>query len=232
MKLDLKCLPCFLTQALKTMNVASETMTRVEKKNVLNAVMDILKEKSTLGDLPAITGRKVYMLLGKMLNDDDVYADIKRESNESAKLLLPRLRKLTKESDKPLKTAASIAILGNLIDLGAHLEYDLEEELDNLRLAIDHFPWLIEELDHTDQLLYLGDNAGEIFFDRIFIEALQDAYDFTITFAVRGGPIINDATMEDAREAGLSNLCRVIESTRSPGVILSEANDEFLEAYQ
>ncbi|MGQ4875952.1 MAG: ARMT1-like domain-containing protein, partial [Promethearchaeia archaeon] len=77
-------------------------------------------------------------------------------------------------------------------------------------------------------LLILGDNSGEIVFDRILIEILQELYpNLEIIYSVRAGPIINDATMEDAEFAGLTKIVKVIEAPAAPGIELSIASDEF-----
>ena len=104
------------------------------------------------------------------------------------------------------------AILGNYIDfsalygevsfekLDAMLETALEMELD-----MDVYGSLCRELERGGKLLYLTDNAGEIGFDRLFAEAIAAKYpQISITFCVRGGPALNDATREDAVQVGIS----------------------------
>jgi hypothetical protein len=77
--------------------------------------------------------------------------------------------------------------------------------------------------------LYLGDNCGEIVFDKLFIETMDHP---NVTFAVRGNPVINDATLEDAAQVGLDNVCRVISNGfDAPSTLLEFCSDEFAEAY-
>jgi uncharacterized protein with ATP-grasp and redox domains len=78
-------------------------------------------------------------------------------------------------------------------------------------------------------ILYIADNAGEIVFDRILVEEIQD-FENRVVFVVKGGPILNDATMMDAREAGLTDIVRVIDNgCDAPGTILELCNDAFIE---
>ena len=101
-----------------------------------------------------------------------------------------------------------MAILGNYIDFSAlHGEVSfekLDEMLDNARdIRVEKAPWeeLLSDLARAKSLLYLTDNAGEIGFDRVFAEELQEKFpQLAITFCVRGGNAGNDATRADAAE--------------------------------
>jgi len=74
-------------------------------------------------------------------------------------------------------------------------------------------------------ILYLADNAGEIFFDRLLIEQLSGA---KVTLAVRGAPVINDATRTDALAANLEDLVEIIDNgSDAPGTILNDCSAEF-----
>jgi uncharacterized protein with ATP-grasp and redox domains len=75
-------------------------------------------------------------------------------------------------------------------------------------------------------ILYLGDNAGEIVFDKVLIESLP--YRDKITYVVRGEPVLNDVTMHDAEEVGLCGLVEVIDNgSDAPGTILEDCSPEF-----
>jgi len=126
--------------------------------------------------------------------------------------------------------ATRLAIAGNVIDLGA--KADLKE--DDARTAVarsmeepfhgdlDAFRRAVES---AERILYLGDNAGEIVFDRLLIEQLSPR---PVVFAVRGVPVINDATVHDALQAGLQNLVEVIDNgSDAPGTVLADCSEEF-----
>lgn len=231
MKIALECIPCLLNQSLKAIAHGQKKLKKLEKKKLLNEVMDILKEDELLDLLPAKTGQRVYLKISEFLGITDLFRPSKLLANEHAEKLYPTLKKMVAESSNPLKTAANIAIIGNLIDHGADLEYDMDKEMARLDLEIDHFDQLSGELEKAKTLLYLGDNTGEIYFDKVFIEEIKKHYDLNIFFSVRAGPIINDATIEDALNAGLDKITNIVQGTQSPGIILSEASDEFLEVY-
>ncbi|MHA1681361.1 MAG: damage-control phosphatase ARMT1 family protein [Promethearchaeota archaeon] len=231
MILNLDCIPCLLNQALKTASLAWAELPDVKKKSLLNEIMLILQDDSIMDMLPAKTGRRVYRKVGEYLGNDDIYKEIKTRSNAMAMALFPRLEEKVLESSNALKTAATIAILGNLIDFGANLQYDLDYELERLHLAIDHFDALEASLRGASSLLYIGDNAGEIIFDKVFLQEIKRRYPVKIFFSVRSGPIINDALLDDALFAGIDEFSELVEGTASPGIILDEASERFREIY-
>ncbi len=78
-------------------------------------------------------------------------------------------------------------------------------------------------------MLIIGDNAGETIFDKVLIEELLN---LEIIYAVRSGPIINDATIEDVELAGLNRQVRLISTgCDAPGVIRTECSQEFLKIF-
>jgi damage-control phosphatase, subfamily I len=204
----------------------------LDKKGLLDHVMVLLKGNKVMEQLPSKTGRDVYSLIGEYLQNPDIYKDAKNRSNEEARQLYPIAKAKVASSKDPLKTAANVAIVGNLIDLGTNHHGDLQAEIDALRLAVDHFDTMKADLSRAKSLLYIADNAGEVFFDKVFLEEITREYNIKISYAVRAGPIINDATADDAKIAGIDKLATIIDGTQSPGVILEEAPPEFLRAYK
>ena len=133
-------------------------------------------------------------------------------------------------SKDPLETAVRLAIAGNIIDCGANgnlAEIAITEGIEHA--LTDALKGPLAELDmalnQADEILYLADNAGEIFFDRLLIELMPLE---KVTVAVRGSPIINDATITDAEEAGLTDLVTVIDNgSDGPGTILEDCSEDF-----
>ncbi len=175
----------------------------------------------------------------------DPYKKIKVASNEAAMKLYPQLKKRVTEADNPFAEALALAIAGNLIDFGAKVSLDLNEALEEIldQPLFQHIEngddfndglFMLEDF-HTDltqaeNIIYLGDNAGEIVFDRIFIETLlADFPDKKITFVVRGGPALNDALLEDTRTVGIDKIVETISSgAATAGTVLSECDPDFI----
>ncbi|HEM62616.1 MAG TPA: DUF89 family protein, partial [Chloroflexi bacterium] len=161
----------------------------------------------------------------------------KREYNEKALSMYPRLKALVRESEHPLGAALMIAAAGNVIDLGilAGGDIDLEGVLSEILcqgFAIDDTERLKRSLRRLPEVLYLLDNAGETVFDRVLIEELS-SWGLHVTVAAKGAPILNDATLQDARSAGLEEVANLV-SNGSPmiGTDLGTCSQEFLRLFQ
>ena len=137
------------------------------------------------------------------------------------------------QSADPLDTAIRISIAGNIIDFGItediqDLWQTVESVLDQ-PYAIDDTAQLRAQLKSVDQVLFLADNAGETVFDRVLIETLV----VPVIYGVKGGPILNDATIDDATAAGLDQCTTLLSNgLDAPGTILSLCSDEFRHHYE
>jgi len=228
------CIPCYLKQAL---SAAREVTDDPEaQRRVLNEAAQVLPELS-LDSTPAHNSTMVLWRAQQVLECADPWAAKKREYNELALRMYPRLKALVRESKDPLGAALRIAAAGNVIDLGilGGGNIDLEGVLSELLrhgFAIDDGERLEKSLRRAPEVLYLLDNAGEAVFDRVLIEELS-SWGLRVTVAAKGEPILNDATMEDARSAGLEEVATVV-SNGSPmiGTDLETCSQEFLRLFQ
>ncbi|MGQ1787141.1 MULTISPECIES: damage-control phosphatase ARMT1 family protein [unclassified Saccharicrinis] len=137
------------------------------------------------------------------------------------------------ESEDPFRTAVKLAMAGNIIDYGAHTAPDdIEASINELikkDLSEDNVRQLHSDIARSSHILYLGDNAGEIVFDKLLIETMQHPH---ITYVVRGQPVINDVTFADARQTGIDQLCKVISNGYdAPSTLLEHCSPELIKAY-
>ncbi len=137
-------------------------------------------------------------------------------------------------SNNPLFTAVKLAVAGNIIDYGAHTQPDditkKIKELVELPFAIDHSQKLFDLIHSVESILYLGDNAGEIVFDKLLIEVLQHK---KLVYVVRGKPVINDVTYEDAGLVAMDQVCDIISNGYdAPSTLMDCCSDEFLDAFK
>ena len=229
MKTYIECVPCIINQAIHL----SRDLTEDHKKqeSFLREVLKNLSEVSYNHSPPHIAAH-VYRLIRQTLNNPDPYKKVKDEYNQKAKKLYPSLKKKVKGSSDRFRTAVKLAIAGNVIDFGSSQNFQLDETIKqvlNKKLAIDDITRLKNEINKASNILYLGDNAGETFFDRILIEKFPKK---EIYYGVRGTPVINDATEEDARFAGLDKIAQIISNgSDAPGTILDECSREFREIF-
>ncbi|MFH0990202.1 MAG: ARMT1-like domain-containing protein [bacterium] len=230
MKSELECLLCLFKQGLNTARLA--TPHEEAHREILNRIAAGI-ESIDMTQSPAMVSRHVYSLVSDVTGVADPYREAKKQSNQEAIGILPDIERMIAESQDPLKTAIHVAVAGNVIDLGIGHEYNLAEDVRRLAstsFAIDHLEEFRQELRPGRKLLYLGDNAGEIVFDRVLVEQLL-ANNVEVTFCVKSGPIINDATMKDAQQAGITSLVPTITTGSADiGINLSNSSEEFLDA--
>jgi uncharacterized protein with ATP-grasp and redox domains len=167
---------------------------------------------------PVELGHIAQQIVARETGIADPYREARTRSNADALALYPRLKQSVRSSEEPLQTAARIAIVGNIIDLGAYGDgYDVEATLAQLLrspFGRDDFARFRAAVERAETVLYLADNAGEIVFDRVLIEELSGKQ---TTVAVKGQPFINDAMLPDAQQVGLTDIARVIEVPIYPG---------------
>ncbi|MFC1635518.1 DUF89 domain-containing protein, partial [Planctomycetota bacterium] len=180
---------------------------------------------------PPAMAQKIHRFIREITGIRDPYLDVKNRFNKLALQMYPELRERIDTSTDPLETAVRLAIAGNIIDFGVNsavepsqVERTITESLtDPLdRESLEAFRHAISQ---AEKILYLGDNAGEIVFDRLLIERLPCE---KITFVVKGGPILNDAVIEDAQIVGLTDMVDVIDNgSDAPGNILENCSETF-----
>ncbi|MCK4385386.1 MAG: DUF89 family protein [candidate division Zixibacteria bacterium] len=225
MRTYLECIPCIIEQTIKT---ARELTQDWEKREILlQKVLETLSNIS-YNQSPPYLGRETHRVIRRILDNPDPYLKLKREFNQVGKELFPRLQERVNHSKYPFADAVRLAIAGNIIDFGPQRHFELRKTIEEALLkkpAIDHTESLREDIEKASTILYLGDNAGETFFDRILIEKMPPK---EIYYGVRGSPVINDATSEDAYWAGLDKVAKIISNgSDAPGTILEDCSDEF-----
>ena len=175
----------------------------------------------------------IHRLAKSKLNSEDLYAEEKKSAN---KLLLNRYKywkSLIDESNNPFYMAAKLAVTGNIIDYGAHsAPDDIESHIHKLiknPFKINKTTHLFKQIRLAKSILYLGDNAGEIVFDKLFIETMEHP---DVTYVVKNKPVINDVTLQDAAQTGMDRICQVITNGYdAPSTLPEYCSDEFLKEY-
>jgi damage-control phosphatase, subfamily I len=231
MKTTYDCIPCFIRQALDAVRLA--TSDEKIHEQVLRGVL-AAASKMNLDQSPPVMGQYIHRLIRELSGHDDPYKKIKDRFNSFALKLYPDLKQRIESSSNPMDTAVRMAIAGNIIDFGVNSELDQSVISDTIEQALSaqlfgNIEVLCDSIDSAENILYLGDNCGEIVFDRLLIEQLPVD---KVTFVVRGGPIINDATMTDALETGMTELINVIDNgSNVPGTVLEKCSKEFRECF-
>ena len=226
MRTHIDCFPCFLKQTVIALKQHSDDLKIY--KDILREVLPIIQEADT-SKPPAYTTTFIHRAVRNRLGLDP-FKKIKRDYNSIALKLYPRLKDKVKNSIDPLRTAARLAIAGNIIDFGIFTSIDIEGSINRALEAdipVDDYPSFIESVKETDNILYLLDNSGEIVFDRLFIEELLLSGK-KVKAVVKGSPVLNDVTIEDALQINLTEVCEVIDNgSDAVGTILEWTSSEF-----
>lgn len=143
--------------------------------------------------------------------EEEQYLEEKDLSNRFVMDRFDTIYALAENAEDPVLAGLQLAILGNYMDFAALQGQVSFEKLDqmlrdalNMQLDMAVYESLRQDLQKGRKLLYLTDNAGEIGMDRIFAQQIHKAYPhLEITFCVRGGLTVNDATREDAAFVGI-----------------------------
>jgi uncharacterized protein with ATP-grasp and redox domains len=196
------------------------------------SIHKLLTDNSELGNPELAT--QIHRIAKKYLDNTNLYAEEKLQANEALLNSYSDWESLVNESDNPFFTAVKLAVIGNIIDYGAHsVSTNIRQQIDSFldkELTINMTEKLRCEIEKAERILYLGDNCGEIVFDKLLIQTINHP---NITFAVRGKPVINDATLEDVHQVGIDKLCKVISNgTDAPSTLLELSSSEFVKEYQ
>ncbi|MBN1251631.1 MAG: DUF89 family protein [Bacteroidales bacterium] len=228
MKTYLDCLPCYMNQAIRAGRMATNDDKKI--KQLLDQVGDMIKH-IPMENTPAESGAMIYQKIKEITGVEDPYKTIKQNSINEAKALYPELKEIINKSKDKLLTAIRIAIAGNIIDFGINKKFNLVDDVKKILIqdfAIFDYEKFKSELEKSENILYLADNAGESVFDKLLIEELNKK----VIYAVREIPVINDVTIQDAIDSGIADVAEIISSgVKAPGTILNQCNNNFLDLF-
>lgn len=231
MKIENRCIPCVTRQLVEL----AERLTQDGKiqQNIIQFGLNTISTYGFHTSSPFVVG-KIYEYIRKETGIIDPYMKEKRHFNRIAEEMIEtyNLRETIKRSHHPLETAIRLSIAGNIIDFGlgkeikpTHVSESIETSL-KVKLFGDQVHHLIDQIHRAKHVVVVGDNAGEIVFDRLLIEQVKSK----VTYVVKGGPIVNDATYLDAEEVGMNNYADIVDTGGAyQGVIFSEGKNALKE---
>lgn len=227
----LDCIPCYLKQARNALGQVE--ISEEQAREALYGILPLIPELDPQGT-PAENSTLILWKINELLGIKDPFARAKKESNDLALKLLPSLREQILSSADPLFTALQVAVAGNIIDLGIFKDFDVEasiQEAMDKKFARNDYDIFKEKLSTARSVLILGDNSGEIVFDKLLAEQLK-AGGINVTYAVKAKPILNDATEEDAAYVGMGSVAAVLTNGSGfLGTVRKTCSDEFCRAF-
>lgn len=228
--MDPGCLFCFSRAFEKLLD--QHVNNKNEKHKLSKKFFGFLSEIETNQPTPVVA-REIHAMIRKYLNEPDPYRKQKVQSNEQAKSLAGELKNKIAAAKDPWNLSLRYAIAGNIIDYGPGHKFDIKEtiqQIEKAELAIDQSDQLIKKIRESGKVLYLGDNAGEIVFDKLFLQTLNHP---DVTFVTRGAPVINDVTLKEAEEVGMHEVAKVIDNGwDAPSTVLKKSSQTFKKAFE
>ncbi len=219
MNLYLDCIHCMFRQVLQAARFCG--VDEAKQEHLLRESMRLV-HATDWRCTPMQLAQPVLDMVKAETGIEDPYAEVKKLCNAEAERHAGHVYERIRESDDPIGTALKAAVGGNIIDYGSQNSFDLDATMDRIfssEFAIDDESKLKDELARCETIGYLGDNAGEIIFDRILIETVNAVYGAKrVVFAVRDQPLLNDALREDAEAAGLSSAGNVEIVEMAPNI--------------
>jgi len=240
LKVGAECALCLFKRGYAEILEATEDDSL--RLKALEALFKLLAENFKPTSVPAEVGTMRERLIKRVTGNPDPYAKKKRLSNEAALKVLPLAEKMISEAGSPenrFRRACLCAIVGNVMEFDIPGHDPRLEEIGSLlrraeeELTIDDISRAQEIAGESSLILYLTDNAGEIALDTLFVRELKNLGPRVIV-AVKGEPVYNDATMEDALYVGMDKVADSVITTGTDaiGLSLKECSREFLELYE
>ena len=239
MKVEAECAGCIVGRAVA--QVTEATTNPAIRFRTMVELLRLLSKEFKPTAVPAELGTKRDRLIKRITGNNDPYERIKRISNEKALKLLPYARKIVEDGytqQDRFKRACLCAIVGNIMEFNIPGHKFAFSSLRKLfreagkHLVIDDTNKIYELAKKAHIVLYLTDNAGEVVFDTLLVEQLKNM-GLTVIVAVKGEPVINDATMEDAEASGMNKIAdkTITTGTDAVGLAPKEFCKEFLDFY-
>ena len=239
MNVELRCISCILNRGY--LQIQEATDDKSVQFKTLSAILSFLAEEFKPTANPADLGTKRDRLIRKITGNPDPYKQKKQLSNKKALEVIPLAKSIVSKETSPelrFRKACLSAIVGNIMEFdlpdNPFKFTDLEKLIQQAEkdLALDEIPQIFNKAEKAKRVLYLTDNAGEVALDTLLVQELKNL-GAHVTVAVKDGPILNDATMEDAQIVGMDKIADKVMSTGSDAVGLfpEDCSDEFLNVY-
>ena len=230
MKIFLDCLPCMLRQVLEAAYMATDDEAIHER--IMEEAMETLANYQDFSCAPILC-EAMHSIVKRHACVEDPYAAIKAQDIAASLRLEPVLKRFAHRDNHLLLNALKIAATGNIMDSALYSDLDIEacvmEEL-QIPFSICDKDTFDLDISKAEQILIIGDNAGEVVFDKILADYL--ARDHNVIYAVRDAAIINDATVEDALKTGIADYAEVMSTgCGMPGAVLESCSAEFRELF-
>ena len=214
------------------------------KQRAIEEAMKILDREFSYSQLSITLSTKIHKVIREVAHNLDPYRTMKEREMTLARELYPELLLQTQASSlrrgkkrdslysHDLQSYLKVAAAANAIDFFREPGSIKEDIKKGVSFIVDNSEQLEAKLKYTDKVLYLADNAGELYFDLRLVEWMKQFA--KIVYVVKPSPVQDDLTLENVRESGLESKFGKVISTgiASPGILFSSASAQFKREFE
>jgi len=227
MKLATGCYECLRRLLCQAADLATDDASL--KQRATEEAMKILDSEFSYSQLSIVIATKIHRVIKEVTHNPDPYKAMKEREMTIARELYPELRSRYKDD---LRGCLKLAAAANVIDFFRAPDSTKEDIIKPVSFALDDSERLEARLKEADKVLYLADNAGELYFDLSLVKWMKQ---FTqVIYVVKPSPVQDDLTLEDVKKSGLEGEFGKVISTgiASPGTIFSLASTHFKREFE
>lgn len=227
MKLTRTCYECLgklVSQAAELATDDDEIRAQAVKEG-----MKALETNFSYDEVSIVVATKIHDVIKQTTGNPDPYYRMKQKEIEIARELFNEIKPKYGDGFKGL---LRLAVLGNTLDFFRPFDVIKKEMKREVHFVIDDSAQFEAKLENAGRILYLADNAGEMFFDLPLIKWMRRFA--TVTYVVKAAPVQNDITLEEVKQAGLDSEIGDIMTTgtATPGIVFPLASAQFKREFE
>jgi uncharacterized protein with ATP-grasp and redox domains len=199
------------------------------KQSATKEAMKILDNEFSYSQLSIVIATKIHKIVREVTHNPDPYRAMKEREMILGRELYPELRSRYKDD---LRGCLKLAAAANVIDFFREPNSIKEDIREPVGFAVDDSEQFEAKLKDAGKVLYLADNAGELYFDLPLVKWMKQFSQ--VIYAVKSSPVQDDLTLEDVRKSGLEGEFGKVISTgiASPGIVFSLASAQFKQEFE
>lgn len=233
MKISPRCPACLLHRTYTESEMVTDDESKIRK--AVGDSLEVLNRRYPGEEINAVIATEMHRRVYEILGVEDPYKKVKDRANEVVMQFLPAIKEFVEDQNDKFRAAAIASIIGNTFDYGV-MGHDVAED-DFMGFFSEQYAkgLTIDDMDKIKEfcsgnVVYLTDNCGEIIVDFLFLQKIKEISS-DLTVVVREKPILSDATIEDARLAGIDKIADnlLTNGEGAIGIIEDELPPETLE---